>query len=357
MVPAVGERSPSHARNVGAERATRPWILFLDADCQAPGDLIDRFFAAGDRRRRRRAGGRGRPGGGWHRPGRSLRLGQELPGPGRAPRSPLPAARRGRQPAGAPRGVRSGRRVLRGRARRRGHGPLLAPAARGLAARGAPRGGGRAPLPHHRARPAPTVARLCRRAGVAGPPLRGLRPPTGADPGGRPGAAPALVGAAAVAPPPSAARQPAVGRLERGRFLALDAVLGVEELAGFALSNRPRRPARDPARVVLIADRFPARDDPLADFALTLVGARVEAAARPEALGWRAAQGLTIDYREDDGAGARALALMGLLASPSGALRARPHRPSRRRSDAGGAGSRGGPAGARRGRPRPSPGR
>ena len=39
----------------------------------------------------------------------------------------------------------------------------------------------------------------------------------------------------------------------------------------------------------------------------------MEAAARPEALGRRAAQGLTIDYREDDGAGARASALARLL--------------------------------------------
>jgi hypothetical protein len=101
--------------------------------------------------------------------------------------------------------------------------------------------------------------------------------------------------------------------LDRGRFLALDALLGVEELAGFALSNRPRREPRGPARVVLVADRFPAPDDPLADFALTLAGARVEAASRPEVLGRRAARGLTIDYREDDGAGARALALVRLL--------------------------------------------
>ncbi|MFL5863776.1 MAG: hypothetical protein ACJ780_23890, partial [Solirubrobacteraceae bacterium] len=126
-------------------------------------------------------------------------------------------------------------------------------------------------------------------------------PARAATPASEPAAAPSPA-----APPPS-------GRLQRGQFLALDALLGVEELAGFVLSNRPRRAGRPPARVVLVADRFPARDDPLADFALTLVGARVEAAARPEALQWRAARGLTIDYREDDGAGARALALVRLL--------------------------------------------
>jgi hypothetical protein len=65
--------------------------------------------------------------------------------------------------------------------------------------------------------------------------------------------------------------------------------------------------------VVLVADRFPARDDPLADFALTLAAARVEATARPAAPAWQAGQGLTIDYREDDGAADRALALTALL--------------------------------------------
>ena len=60
-------------------------------------------------------------------------------------------------------------------------------------------------------------------------------------------AAPARLG-----PPPAPAgrrRSPPVapaGALERGRFLALDAMLGLEELAGFTLSNRPRREARAP---------------------------------------------------------------------------------------------------------------
>jgi hypothetical protein len=61
---------------------------------------------------------------------------------------------------------------------------------------------------------------------------------------------------------------------------------------------------------VLVAERFPIRGDPLADLARSLAGARVEAAARPEALDQAAARQLVIDYREDDGAAARLTALV-----------------------------------------------
>src|SRR5438128_2037998 len=46
VVRAPGERSPAHARNVGAEHGRCDWILFLDADCLAPGGLLDEYFAA-----------------------------------------------------------------------------------------------------------------------------------------------------------------------------------------------------------------------------------------------------------------------------------------------------------------------
>lgn len=46
VVPAGGERSPSHARNAGAAQASREWILFLDADCIPDPGLLDAYFAA-----------------------------------------------------------------------------------------------------------------------------------------------------------------------------------------------------------------------------------------------------------------------------------------------------------------------
>ena len=316
VVPATGEQSPSHARNAGAAHASRPWILFLDADCTAPADLLDRFFAVPvDDAVGALAGAVIAAGPGSRPPGVAERYGAAKsfldqdahlahPFMPRAVAANLLVRREAFEAVGGfYEGVRAaedtdfswrlqragwrleGRREATVRHRYRTTVRALRRQWRGYAA-------GRAWLGrrYDGFAPEPALARAARRV---------LRPRSG--------------GPALPAGPGHALVPAAPGRLDRGRFLALDAMLGVEELAGFALSNRPRREARAPARVVLVADRFPARDDPLADFALTLAGARVEAASRPEALGRRAAQGLSIDYREDDGAGARVLALARLL--------------------------------------------
>jgi hypothetical protein len=144
--------------------------------------------------------------------------------------------------------------------------------------------------------PEPAVARAVGR-------LR-HRTRTALGPGGAPAAG--LPGARA-APPVEA------GRLERGRYLALDALLSAEELAGLAMSNRPAGRSRAPAHVVMVADRFPARGDPLVEFVSALERVRVEAAARPELLDGGLARGLEVDYREDDGIAARIGALLALV--------------------------------------------
>jgi hypothetical protein len=121
-------------------------------------------------------------------------------------------------------------------------------------------------------------------------------------PGGRPGA----TARARAAPPVHA------GALERGRYLALDALLSADELAGLALSNRPAGRRRVAADVVVVADRFPVRDDPRVEFVRALGRARVEAAARPAALDADVAREVQVDYREDDGIAARAAAFVAL---------------------------------------------
>jgi cellulose synthase/poly-beta-1,6-N-acetylglucosamine synthase-like glycosyltransferase len=45
LVAATREQSSYHARNEGARRAGRDWLLFLDADCIPEPDLVDAYFA------------------------------------------------------------------------------------------------------------------------------------------------------------------------------------------------------------------------------------------------------------------------------------------------------------------------
>lgn len=45
VVPATGERSSYHARNVGAAVARNGWLLFMDADCVPEPDLLDAYLA------------------------------------------------------------------------------------------------------------------------------------------------------------------------------------------------------------------------------------------------------------------------------------------------------------------------
>jgi GT2 family glycosyltransferase len=312
VVTATAEHSPAYARNTGAERATRDWVLFIDADCQAPPDLLDRYFDA------EIASGVGALAGavgpapgavglaaGYGAAKSFLNQDSHLSHPfmPRAVAANLLVRRVAfEQVGGFFEGVRAAEDTdfswrlqlagweLQGRPqagvthRYRTSVRALRRQWRGYAA-------GRAWLArrYDGFEPQPALAR------AAGRILHRQSP-----------AAPARPVRDAPAPRPD-------GGASRRAHLALDALLGVEELTGFALSNRPRRREDGPISVVLVADRFPAPGDPLTDYALTLTGARVEAKSRPQAVDRPVARQLTIDYREDEGVVARAIGLARLL--------------------------------------------
>ncbi len=314
VVPARGERSPAHARNIGATHAKGEWILFLDADTRPRPDLLEAYLAEPVADDIGALVGEVLPAAGAdtlatrYGNARSF-LGQEAhlrhPFMPRAAAANLMVRRAAFvQVGGFYEGVRAAedtdftwrlqragwrlepRSQARIEHRYRTSIPELRRQWRGYAA-------GRAWLArrYDGFEPEPAVVRVLGRASV-----RARR--------GR--------GSSLDAAPPARRGAPQVeaGRLERGRYLGLDALLSVEELAGLALSNRPvhERRTHGTVDVVLVADRFPAQGDPLGELAGTLERARVEAVGRPEAPDLELGRRLEIDYREDDGAAARAAA-------------------------------------------------
>jgi GT2 family glycosyltransferase len=318
IVSARAERSPAHARNAGAERARNDWILFLDADCRPLPGLLDAYFATPVEASIGALAGGVIPASGPQtlaaRYGAARNfLGQEAhlahPFRPRAAAANLMVRRAAFvQVGGFYEGLRAAEDTdfswrlqaagwhLGSRPEARVEHEYRSSVAelrrqwRGYAA-------GRAWLArrYQGFRPEPAVVRAGRRAwrrardGVPGARAAGPRP----DARSRAGA-----------PPPADAPSRA--------YLALDALLALDELAGFTLSNRPARAAAPPAPtdVVLVADVFPG-PGPAATTAPA--GIRVEAARRPDVIDLRSARGIPVDYREDDGIAARASALARLV--------------------------------------------
>jgi GT2 family glycosyltransferase len=335
VVRADGERSPAHARNVGAAHATREWILFLDADTDSRPGLLDAFFAepiAADVGAL--AGGiSGMPGGSVAaRYGAArgfLDAGVHLAHP-YLPRAAsanlLVRAAAFTAVGGFLEGVRAAEDTdLTWRLQRAGWRLEGRPQAQvvhryrstvsGLRHQWRDYAAGRAWLGrrYDGFEPVPPFTRAARKF------LREGRVAVRRHAPGAP---------VARGPSPAAPAGPRPSPGDRLAFVALDALLSFEELGGLALSNRPIRPPHaGPVAVVLVADRFPAPGDPLADYALSLSDARIEATARPETLDPTTVRRLRIDYREDDGAATRALAGLRLAtAHPRRALRDLTHR-------------------------------
>jgi GT2 family glycosyltransferase len=315
VVRTTGERSPAHARNVGAAHATNEWILFLDSDCRAPADLIDAYFRGPIDDRVGALAGEVIP----------AMDDQALASRYGAARGFLSQRQHLAHPY-RPRAVAANLLVRREAFERVGgfYEGLRAAEDTDFSWRLQQAGWRLGPRPEaaveHRYRASVTDLRRQWRGYAAGRAwlarrYNGFAPQPAAARAARRLRGRALrLGGRADNVVARSAPETHAGPLERSRYLALDALLAGEELAGFVLSNRPRQDGRpEPSRVVLIAERFPAVGDPLVDFARTLDGARVEAIARPDAVAMEAARALRIDYREDDGALLRAAALLQLL--------------------------------------------
>jgi GT2 family glycosyltransferase len=320
IVQASAERSPAHARNAGAEHASRDWILFLDADCRVSPGLLDAFFSEPVADDVGALAGEVVPAGdgatvaeryGAARSFLSQQAHLAHPYLPRAVAANLMVRRAAfEQVGGFYERVRAAEDTdFSWRLQRAGWRLELRPQA----------------SVEHRYRATLRELRVQWRGYAAGRAwlrrrYRGFEP----EPAVRRGVARAwgrvrrpLGGTPASAGQRTVTRRSVSdagsGRLDRAQYLALDALLAVDELAGFMLSNRPERGVSARGQVVLVADRFPIPGDPLVDFARTLDAARVEASGRPELPWIEVSRELEIDYREDDGLASRILALLRLV--------------------------------------------
>jgi glycosyltransferase involved in cell wall biosynthesis/GT2 family glycosyltransferase len=314
VVEANGQPGSYYARNGAAEAASGEWLLFLDADCAPPADLIERYF------RRRLDPGcgivAGRVDGAsgqeaavarWSRSRFALQ--SEVLSRSYEKQMGVTANLLVRRVAwesvgGFQEGIRShGDTEFCWRVQEAGWGLIHAP---------------EAAVEHAHRETVRALARVSARYGAGAAWLNRRRPGSCPRPRAVRGLARCAVGAPLLA---------LTGRFERARFKLIDAVAIAATAFGYLLSNRPPDRGGAPAgaganssrpATAIVCDSFPVLAETFIAaeaHALAREGmpVRIEAVMRPERPNRTAARGLAVRYIEDEGYLPRAAALLAVI--------------------------------------------